>query len=101
MAYGPQFTLSPDDSGCVCHIGSVSVDCQSKPAREFESHLVHSVVQRSARRNHGSSGADKPGPNWTPFWGRPGPTSGGGGPCIFNAASQGRNRPCRKQEVIT
>ena len=44
-----QLTLSPDDSGCVCDAGRVSVDCEPQSARKLEPHLVHGVVQRCTR----------------------------------------------------
>ena len=57
--------LPSDDSGRVRDIGCLSVDREPQPARKLESYLVHGVVQRCARWNHGSTSSGKPGADST------------------------------------
>ena len=56
----PLAPLSADDTWRLCDVGYFSVDCKPKPAREPEPYLVHGVVHRSARRNHGCTSFGEP-----------------------------------------
>src|SRR5215472_8770635 len=66
-AVTPLATLSADDSWRLCDIGCFSVDRKPKPARKPESYLVHGVVQRRARRNHGGTSLGEPRANRPPL----------------------------------
>ena len=54
VAHGP-VGLPADDSRHLRDAGRVPAGCFSQPARTLKPHLVHGVVQRCARRNHGGT----------------------------------------------
>ncbi len=87
--------------GVYATLGRVSVDCEPQSARALKPYLVHGMVQRRARSNHGSTGFGEPGPNCTPLGRCPGTTCFRCSPCVSDATRDGSDRPCRRQEVNT
>src|SRR5215467_8016149 len=93
--------LPADDSRGLRDAGRVSVDCEPQPTPTLEPHLVHRVVHRCTRCNHGSPGAGKRGPNCTPLGRRSGTAYCRGLPSISHPARHDSNRCCHRQKINT
>src|SRR5260370_40646094 len=88
VAHGP-VGLPTDDSRHLRDAVSVSVACFPQPTRTLEPHLVHGVVQRCARRNHGGTVLGELRAHGTPLGRRPGALCCSGRSCAADATRWG------------
>ena len=84
VAHGP-VGLPADDPGHLRDTGGIFVGRVPQSARTLEPHLVHGVVQRCARRNHGNTVVGELRAHGTPLGRRPSAICRSGRPCASDA----------------